>query len=64
MYRTTNQLQENGPADKNAELIRLKKEYHQLMLRELQKKQQSLAASEKSSHTTSQTNTLRFLNPT
>jgi hypothetical protein len=35
MYRTTNQLQENGPADKNAELIRLKKEYHQLMLREL-----------------------------
>jgi hypothetical protein len=36
MYRTTNQLpQEAGVPDKNAELIRLKKEYHQMMLREL-----------------------------
>jgi hypothetical protein len=39
LYRTTNQLQQQEPGDKNQELIRLKKEYHQMMLRELQKKQ-------------------------
>ncbi len=44
MYRTSTNNLPDGGADKNAELIRLKKEYHQLMLRELQKKQQSMTA--------------------
>jgi hypothetical protein len=48
--------------DKNAELIRLKKEYHQMMLRELQKKQQSLTA--KTSANSSSNNTVRFMVPT
>jgi hypothetical protein len=62
LYRTTNQLQADGgggSTDKNAELIRLKKEYHQMMVRELQKKQQSIVNSGKSSH--SQNNTVRFV---
>jgi hypothetical protein len=52
--------------DKSAELLRLKKEYHQMMLRELQKKQLSMSAktsnqaSAANTNPTSQNNTVRF----